>query len=169
MEGKVPRSSRGPHLYLKRRGDGSPIWYIRDGRNRISTQCGEGDPLGARQAFETYVVKSTRLKFGRGDPTSVSIAAVIALYAQAGAGMSRDQGRQRRGYRGFWNFSARRLSTTSLRHHVQPLLRGGPPHRRPDANSKICAQLSCTPIGRESSPFRFPSRCHQRLHLATAG
>ena len=78
----MPRSSRGPHLYLKRRGDGSPIWYIRDGRNRISTQCGEGDRLGARQAFERYVVKTTRLKFGHGDPASVSIASVIALYAQ---------------------------------------------------------------------------------------
>lgn len=78
----MPRPSRGPHLYLKKRGDGAAVWYIRDGDKRESTGSSQGDPVGARAALERYIARTTKPRFGDGDPHNVSVAAVIALYAQ---------------------------------------------------------------------------------------
>jgi integrase len=78
----MPRRGRGPHLYLKQRGDGRSIWYIRDGRNRIATGADEADVDRAREALGLYIAKTSRPDFGDGDPSRVKVATVIALYAQ---------------------------------------------------------------------------------------
>jgi hypothetical protein len=77
----MPRHNRGPHLYIKRRSDGSAVWYIRDGKNRTSTGFGESDIAGAREALGRYIAKTARPQFGDRDPSSVKIADVISLYA----------------------------------------------------------------------------------------
>jgi integrase len=78
----MPRASRGPHLYIKRRDDGGALWYIRDGDKRTSTGCSQSDVVGARAALERYLARTAKPRFGDGDPHNVGIAAVIALYAQ---------------------------------------------------------------------------------------
>ncbi len=77
----MPRVSRGPHLYLKRRSEGESFWYVRDGKRRVATGCGARDVEGARQALERYIGKTARPQFGDGDPTRVKVAAVVILYA----------------------------------------------------------------------------------------
>lgn len=77
----MPRVSRGPQLYLKRRGDGAAVWYIRDGRRRISTGCAERDIAGARGAFGRYVAATLKPDFGDGDPSRVRISDVLRLYS----------------------------------------------------------------------------------------
>jgi integrase len=78
----MPKLSRGPHLYLKKRSDGANVWYIRDARNRISTGYGESDIEGAREALGVYIARTAKPDFGDRDPHSVKIASIIALYAQ---------------------------------------------------------------------------------------
>lgn len=82
----MPRPSRGPHLYLNKPKRGEPVWYIRDGKNRVSTGVGGSDPQHARAALERYIARTARPEFGDRDPASVRIASVIALYAQDKAG-----------------------------------------------------------------------------------
>lgn len=77
----MPRVSRGPQLYLKRRSDGAAVWYIRDGRRRISTGCAERDATGAREAFGRYVAATLKPDFGDGDPARVLVADVLRLYS----------------------------------------------------------------------------------------
>lgn len=84
----MPRISRGPQLYLKRRPDGSAVWYIRDGQRRVSTGCADGDADGARGALGRYIAASQKPDFGDGDPARVRVADVIGLYATDVAGSS---------------------------------------------------------------------------------
>ena len=77
----MQRQSQGPHLYLKRRKDAAPVWYIRDGGRRQSTGCDEGDIAGARAALGLYLSRLARPDFGSRDPAAVRITDVIALYA----------------------------------------------------------------------------------------
>ena len=77
----MPRVSRGPHLYLKRRSDGESLWYVRDGKQRVATGCGARDVEGARQALERYIGQTARPQFGEGDPSRVKVSAVVILYA----------------------------------------------------------------------------------------
>lgn len=77
----MPRVSRGPQLYLKRRADGEPVWYIRDGDRRLSTGCAERDSHGAREALGRYIAATARPDFGVGDPDRVRVADVLSLYA----------------------------------------------------------------------------------------
>lgn len=79
----MPRVSRGPQLYLKRRADGAAIWYIRDGQRRESTGCEQGDHRGAREALGRYIARTAGgPSFGDGDPAAVTIGDILALYAQ---------------------------------------------------------------------------------------
>lgn len=79
----MPRVSRGPQLYLKRRADGSAIWYIRDGQRRESTGCEQSDHRGARDALGRYIARTAGgPRFGDGDPAAVTVSDVLALYAQ---------------------------------------------------------------------------------------
>lgn len=77
----MPRISRGPHLYLKRRDGAAAIWYIRDGAKRISTGCGEGDDGGAQRALAEHIISSGKPVI-KGDPAQVEVAAVMMLYLQ---------------------------------------------------------------------------------------
>ena len=78
----MPRVSRGPHLYLKRRPGGRALWYVRDGKSRFSTGCEQGDHRGARDALAAYLARAIGApKFGDGDPDRVTVSDVLALYA----------------------------------------------------------------------------------------
>lgn len=51
----MPRPTKGPRLYLRRRGGRAAVYVIRDGENEIGTGCGGGDPEGAARALEVYL------------------------------------------------------------------------------------------------------------------
>lgn len=71
----MPRVSRGPHLYLKRRPGGRALWYVRDGKSRFSTGCEQSDHRGARDALAAYLARAIGApKFGDGDPDRVTVS-----------------------------------------------------------------------------------------------
>jgi integrase len=78
----MPRQGRGPHLYLKKRGDGESFWYIRDGKSRVATGYRSLDSDGAREALGKYIGTNGRPDFADGSPGSVTVSAVLALYGQ---------------------------------------------------------------------------------------
>jgi integrase len=52
----MPRSNKGPRLYLKRQqAPRQSIWIIRDGAARIGTGCHQGDLRGAEEALGRYI------------------------------------------------------------------------------------------------------------------
>lgn len=78
----MPRRSKGPSLYLKRRTGYPAFWYIRDGAKRVATGCSESEHRRALGQLSKYINRTQTPSFGEGDPHTVSIASVIALYAQ---------------------------------------------------------------------------------------
>lgn len=97
----MSRRSKGPRLYLRagrvhaRTGQPIPdVYYIRDGTAQVSTGCGP-DRLGdAEQALAEYIGKKwspdADATERNGDPASVYVAEVIALYLQEKAPGSPD-------------------------------------------------------------------------------
>jgi len=90
----MPRRAKGPRLYLRkgridrRTGVDLPdTWVIRDGAREVSTGCRvDGLPAAERQLADYIAAKWTSAEVrdadARRDPTQVSVAEVLALYAQ---------------------------------------------------------------------------------------
>jgi hypothetical protein len=54
----VPRPSKPARLRLEGAAQGRPaVWYIIDGRKRLSTGCGQGDPRGAERQLAAYIAQ----------------------------------------------------------------------------------------------------------------
>ncbi len=78
----MPRKSKGPRLYLRRRKGRPSIWVILDsGAPEISTGCGELDRDSAEKVLAKYLATKHRPEWHKGDPHEVSIADVLAYYA----------------------------------------------------------------------------------------
>ena len=66
-------------LWLK---PGRNIWYIKDGSERISTGCSEGDREAAGRRLQEYIAKSYRPEADRlRDPSEIQVADVLNVYA----------------------------------------------------------------------------------------
>lgn len=90
----MPRRPKGPRLYLRagrvhpRSGKPIPdVYYIRDGSTEVSTGCGPDSLAGAEQALAAYIAEKwtpgTASDAPRtGDPASIYVAEVAALYLQ---------------------------------------------------------------------------------------
>lgn len=97
----MSRRSKGPRLYLRagrthpRTGQPVPdIYYIRDGQAQVSTGCGPARLEGAEQALAEYIASkwspNTEAAERNGDPASIYVAEVLALYLQEKAPTSPD-------------------------------------------------------------------------------
>lgn len=79
----MPRKSKGPRLYLRRRKGRPSIWVILDsGAPEISTGCGELDRDSAEKILAKYLAAKHQPEWHRGDLYQVSIADVLAYYAR---------------------------------------------------------------------------------------
>ena len=89
----MSRRAKGPRLYLRkgratRNGGRLPdTWVIRDGAHEVSTSCGVDGLPAAERELANYIASKWRPSAAqdadaRNDPAQVSIAEVLALYAQ---------------------------------------------------------------------------------------
>jgi len=89
----MSRRSKGPRLYLRagrihpRTGQPVPdIYYIRDGKTEVSTGCGPERLAGAEQQLADYIAAKWSPQAAdpegerSGDPASIYVAEVLALY-----------------------------------------------------------------------------------------
>ncbi|WP_374322888.1 tyrosine-type recombinase/integrase [Brevundimonas sp.] len=97
----MSRRSKGPRLYLRagrvhaRTGQPIPdVYYIRDGQTEVSTGCGPDRLEGAEQALAEYIASKWSPSEGAaertGDPASIYVAEIAALYLQEKAPRSPD-------------------------------------------------------------------------------
>lgn len=85
----MPRRSKGPRLWLQpARKDGKgnvieqAVWVIREGSTKRSTGCGSGEIERATEALRDYLNAKPTKRARDCDPSSVSIADVVAIYAE---------------------------------------------------------------------------------------
>lgn len=89
----MPRTAKGPRLYLRRgrtdsrTGRSLPdVYFIRDGQAQVSTGCGPSRLSEAERALADYIAAKWAAPASpserRGDPTQVLVAEVLALYGQ---------------------------------------------------------------------------------------
>ncbi|MDB5438235.1 MAG: integrase family protein [Caulobacteraceae bacterium] len=90
----MPRSAKGPRLYLRRgridsktRQSLPDVWVIRDGQTQRSTGFGPDGLPGAEQALQNYIAAKwapdeVLSVDSRRDPAKVGVAEVLALFAQ---------------------------------------------------------------------------------------
>ena len=76
----MSRNSKGARLYLYRRKGREPVWIIRDGAERASTGCSEGDRRGAEIALAEYIARKNEPPRRDEDPSRALIADAISLY-----------------------------------------------------------------------------------------
>jgi hypothetical protein len=92
----MPRRKKGPRLYLRagredRRADA--VWVIRDGSAEVSTGCREASLGPAEQALAAYLATKWSPEpeaIRDGDPASIYVAEVVALYAAEKASKAPD-------------------------------------------------------------------------------
>jgi hypothetical protein len=85
----MPRRSKGPRLWLqpvRRSKTGrileGAVWVIRDGRIKRSTGAGPREITKAESAFADYLNQKVAPRVRDGDPASVELATVIAIYVE---------------------------------------------------------------------------------------
>src|SRR5947199_2054306 len=78
----MPRRSKGPRLYLRRRRQRETVWVILDSGREISTGAGEGDIGAAEEALGSYIGQKRRPDFGEGHPSQVLIADALSEYGE---------------------------------------------------------------------------------------
>jgi integrase len=97
----MPPRPKGPRLYLRRgRADKrtQDVWVIRDGSAELSTGCGASRLGDAERALAEYIAEKWRPQKGQGsaersgDPASVYVAEVVALYSLEKAPKVQDPG-----------------------------------------------------------------------------
>jgi hypothetical protein len=76
----MPRPRKGARLYLKRRGE-RRTWIIIDGERQIATGAGASELGKAEAALARYLTGRPKT-IGPRDPAAVTIAEVIAIYAE---------------------------------------------------------------------------------------
>lgn len=79
----MPRKSKGPRLYLRRRKGRPSTWVILDsGQPESSTGFGEFDRADAEKALAEYIAKKHKPEWYKGDPQKVSVASVLNFYGR---------------------------------------------------------------------------------------
>jgi integrase len=82
MEGEMPRPSKGPRLYLRKRAGQESVYYIRDGTKEVSTGCVASDVDGATEALREYLAEHFRPETGERNLNKIYISEVLMLYLQ---------------------------------------------------------------------------------------
>jgi hypothetical protein len=85
----MPRRSKGPRLYLRRRHHRTASWVILDHGGEIGTGAGESDIGAAEEALARYIGKKHRPDFGAGHPSQVLIADALSEYGEKHAPTTR--------------------------------------------------------------------------------
>lgn len=76
----MPRPSKGPRLYLKKRAGREPLYVIRDGEKEVSTGCTSADVERASEALREYLAANFRPDTGERSLNRISCAEVMMLY-----------------------------------------------------------------------------------------
>lgn len=77
----MPRPTKGPRLYLRKRSGRDGVYVIRDGENEIGTGCGAGDAAAAARALEAYLAAKYRPPARAGDRLDqILVADVLNAY-----------------------------------------------------------------------------------------
>jgi hypothetical protein len=76
----MPRSAKGPRLYLSKREGREPVWIIRGLGNNISTGCGAGDREGAERELSRRIAEKYQAPRVNGQLDKVDVADVIHIY-----------------------------------------------------------------------------------------
>jgi integrase len=76
----MPRRSKGPRIYLRKRRGREPVYVILDGSSEIGTGCGRDDRRGAEEALGAYIGRKHRPDWRNGHPAEVMVADVLAFY-----------------------------------------------------------------------------------------
>jgi hypothetical protein len=78
----VPRPSKPARLRLEGAAQGRPaVWYIIDGRKRISTGCGQGDTRGAERQLAAYIAQQHAAPRSERAAVQIPVADVLSIYA----------------------------------------------------------------------------------------
>ena len=78
----MPRRSKGPRLWLRRRKGRESVWTIRDGPTENSTGFREGERGEAEKYLADYIYKKYQPQFGDRHKASVPVVAVLDYYAR---------------------------------------------------------------------------------------
>ncbi len=82
----MPRQTKGPQLYLRKRKGRQAVWHIRDGRaHEISTGCSIDDREGAEKRLAAYITRKWQPSISESDPSQIPIAEVLMHYARSSA------------------------------------------------------------------------------------
>lgn len=74
----MPRPSKGPRLYLRKRKGSAPVYVIRDGTNEISTGC--ADVAAASERLKEYLARTFRPETGQRSLNKIYVSEVLVLY-----------------------------------------------------------------------------------------
>jgi integrase len=78
----MPRPSKGPRLYLRRRKGQEPVYVIRDGSKEVSTGCAAADVEKASESLRGYLASRFRPETGQKHLNKIYISEVLMLYLQ---------------------------------------------------------------------------------------
>jgi integrase len=76
----MPRRSKGPRLYLRKRRGREAVYVILDGENEIGTGCGAGDSERAEKALSAYIARKHKPDWQNTHPAEIAVADVLAYY-----------------------------------------------------------------------------------------
>jgi integrase len=76
----MPRRSKGPRLYYRKRRGREPVWVILDGKDEISTGCGPDDRERAEKALADYIGRKHKPDWQNSHPAEIALADVLAYY-----------------------------------------------------------------------------------------
>lgn len=78
----MPRQSKGPRLWLRKRAGRPATWIIRDGERQQGTECAARELGRAEKALQAYIAKKHLVGTTRGarHPSAIPVADVMNLY-----------------------------------------------------------------------------------------
>jgi integrase len=76
----MPRPSKGPRLYLRKRKGQAPVYVIRDGQAEISTGCTGENVEQASEALREYLASRFRPETGQRNLNKIYVSEVLMLY-----------------------------------------------------------------------------------------
>lgn len=86
----MPRPSKGPRLYLRRRkGKRAKVWLVRDNGKDTSTGCSESDIQGAEEFLSQYIVTKWAPPSRESKLARISCADVLNVYVRERAPLTR--------------------------------------------------------------------------------
>ena len=85
----MPRPSKPPRLYLRRKRGYAPVWVILDSGREVRTGAGQAEREVAERALEAHLAAKRRETTGPRDPDQVMILDVLDAYQHDRAGKVR--------------------------------------------------------------------------------